>query len=256
MFNGLDIVLFPLVNPDGRHYSQSQGKWWRKNRTTAYAGGDAARIGVDINRNFDFLFDVSTKFSPNAPVQVSVNPNNSTYQGPAAFSEPETRNVRWLLEQFPTTRALVDLHASGQTVIYNWSHDETQAADPAMNFMNAGYDGQRGVLGDPYMEYLPAADLALMQGLAQQFVTDAGAVRTTKYVAQQASAWTIASGTSHDYAYSRHLTPARPPQAKVYGFAVEWGDRIDLTWNEMLPVIGDVCAGLVGFCVAASATVP
>ena len=70
LLNGLHLMVFPLVNPDGRAYSQLhdpvQGDaGWRKNRNPANNGGNDACDGVDLNRNYDFLFDLS-KFAPGA----------------------------------------------------------------------------------------------------------------------------------------------------------------------------------------------
>ncbi|PYJ92866.1 MAG: hypothetical protein DME62_11045 [Verrucomicrobia bacterium] len=51
----LDVIVFPDVNPDGRNYSQNTYPMWRKNRNPASSGGQASKIGVDPNRNYDFL---------------------------------------------------------------------------------------------------------------------------------------------------------------------------------------------------------
>jgi murein tripeptide amidase MpaA len=48
----IDVVVFPQVNPDGRHFSMERYPWWRKNRRPAPKGGGSKSIGVDINRNF------------------------------------------------------------------------------------------------------------------------------------------------------------------------------------------------------------
>src|SRR6266851_4471482 len=53
--NALDIVVFPQANPDGRNYSMNVDAMWRKNRRTA-APNSAACPGVDVNRNYDFLW--------------------------------------------------------------------------------------------------------------------------------------------------------------------------------------------------------
>ena len=96
LLNGLHLVVFPLVNPDGRNYSQLHDAvhtdgGWRKNRNPAYNGGNDACDGVDLNRNYDFLFDLS-KFAPGSHVTdyTSTNPCDLTYQGPHPFTEPET----------------------------------------------------------------------------------------------------------------------------------------------------------------------
>src|SRR5215213_3617201 len=61
------IVFFPLVNPDGVRYDQKTDSLWRKNRNPADATpGNDATIGIDINRNYDFLWDFRRHFDPTA----------------------------------------------------------------------------------------------------------------------------------------------------------------------------------------------
>lgn len=245
-----DVVIFPLVNPDGRHHSQTAigDVQWRKNRNPAHSGGDPARVGVDINRNFDFLFDLAA-FDAGAGVSSSEDTAYSTYQGPHPFSEAETKNVRWLFDQFPAVRWFVDLHCVGQVIRYVWSDDDAQAHTVSMNFRNPQHDGQRGVSAGGYGEFLATADETRLQALAQRFVDDVQAVHGTLYSAGPAFELTPYSGTSHDYAYSRHLRDSS--QRKVLSFYIEWG-TIDYQplWSDMVPVIVEVSAGLIGFCLA------
>ena len=51
VMEAMSVFVYPCVNPDGRHFSQTADAQWRKNRRPN-AGGC---VGVDINRNFDFL---------------------------------------------------------------------------------------------------------------------------------------------------------------------------------------------------------
>ncbi len=130
-----DVVVFPDQNPDGRAYSMaaapgSQQSMWRKNRNTASSSGNPARIGVDINRNYDFLWDYTTAFHPNVS-PASNNPGIDTYHGTGPFSEPETRNAQWLVDRFPRASYFVDVHAYSGLVLYPWGDDEDQTTDPA-----------------------------------------------------------------------------------------------------------------------------
>src|SRR5258706_12479655 len=54
--NTLDIIVFPQANPDGRNHSMNVDTMWRKNRRTA-APNSSSCTGVDINRNYDFLWN-------------------------------------------------------------------------------------------------------------------------------------------------------------------------------------------------------
>ena len=93
--NGLDIFMLPLVNPDGRNFCLMPGgdPWWRKNRSNH--PGLVCR-GVDLNRNYDFLWS--------SGIGTSNNSCSDVFKGPAAFSEPETRNVRWMIDTFTESR--------------------------------------------------------------------------------------------------------------------------------------------------------
>jgi murein tripeptide amidase MpaA len=251
LLNTLHIVVFPLVNPDGRHHSQTVDAMWRKNRNPAYsAGGGPGCTGVDINRNYDFLFDFTTAFAGASGVSVSANPcDYQVYHGPSPFSEAETQNVKWLIDSFPRTRWFVDVHSYSQDMLYNWGDDENQSTTPAMNFMNPAFNGQRGVGADAYREFIPSDDLAVIQSLSGRFVSDLHAVRGISYTSMPSYSLYPTSGASDDYVYSRHL--ADPSKAKIFGFVVEWGTEFQPPWPEMENVIKDVTAGLIGFCSAA-----
>ena len=103
--NTLDIVVFPQANPDGRNYSMTVDPMWRKNRRTQAPNsshGDC--VGVDINRNYDFLWDFLKYFNPMAPVATSDKPcDPEVYCGPSAFSNerPGTQSGFSQLPQYP-----------------------------------------------------------------------------------------------------------------------------------------------------------
>src|SRR3954470_13683450 len=62
----LDLYVFACVNPDGRVHSQTTEALWRKNRRP-----NGGCVGVDVNRNFDFLWDHTTKFAADSGVNTS-----------------------------------------------------------------------------------------------------------------------------------------------------------------------------------------
>src|SRR5262249_22552178 len=104
--DSLDIIVFPQANPDGRNYSMLVDPMWRKNRRIA-TPNSATCPGVDLNRNFDFLWHFPTYFDPTSAPNNSLDPcdppdpDNGTYIGPAAFSEPESTNAAWIFDRFP-----------------------------------------------------------------------------------------------------------------------------------------------------------
>jgi murein tripeptide amidase MpaA len=240
----LDILVFPQANPDGRYYSMNVDCLWRKNRRPAPAGSPQC-VGVDLNRNYDFLWDFRRHYSSAATVATSTDPCNDFYFGVSGFSEPETKNARWIVEQFAGTRFFIDLHSAGQQILYRWGDDEDQSVDPAMNFMNPDHDSNRGVDGS-YKEYIPADDLATSTSLATLLQSAIKAVRGTDYTVGPSYGLYPTSGTSEDYFYSRHFTDASKP--KIITFTVEWGDQFHPPYAEMSHIIDEVTAGLLAFC--------
>jgi carboxypeptidase T len=248
----LDIIVFPQANPDGRHYSMTGGSplaaAWRKNLRTA-APNSIMCTGVDINRNFDFLWDFATHFAAGSGVATSSNPcDPELYCGPAAFSEPETQNCKWIFDTYPAINAFVDLHSFGQTILYSWGDDESQAAPATMNFQNAMYDGLRGIPGDAYREYLPLTDRRKAFGLAVTLRTAIQAVRGTTYLVQSGFDLYHAptSGASDDYAYSRHFVD--PNLRNIIAFTIEWGTQFIPLYSDMMNIIPEITSGLVAFC--------
>jgi murein tripeptide amidase MpaA len=151
-----DVYVFAQANPDGRQYSMTREAMWRKNRRPAPAGQSATKcIGVDINRNYDFLWDYPKYFAPGSPIANSTDPcDHDVYIGPAAASEPATKNAVSMFDQHPNIRYFIDLHSYSEDILYAWGDDEDQSATPAMNFRNPTFDGKRGIKNDTaYKEY-------------------------------------------------------------------------------------------------------
>jgi murein tripeptide amidase MpaA len=249
-----NLFIYPCVNPDGRYYSQTSDNDWRKNRCPHPSGGDC--IGVDLNRNFNFLWDHLTKFSLNSDVRTSDNPcDKYIYRGTAPNSEPETQNVVWLLDSFNKIKWHIDVHSYSPFILHSWGDDQNQTTKPEQTFSNNAFDGVRGQLGDSdsntgYGEYIPPEDLKLLQQLGERMNKAVKAVRGGDYPVDQAVGLYPTSGTSDDYAFSRHLADSSKP--KVYGFTVECGRDFQPTWNEATEVILEVSAGLMEFCIATS----
>ena len=253
----LDVVIFPLVNPDGRLFSMEHYPMWRKNRRPAPRGRSRKCVGVDLNRNFPFLWDYDRHFAPGS-VDSSRNPADyETYIGPGAASEPETRNVIWLLDRFPKIGFLVDLHSYGETILHNWGTDQNQCTDARMNFRNKAFDGKRGLIHDEvYREHMPRRDELSAKRMGTAIAAAIEGVRGRKYkVAQSVGLYPTCASTD-DYAYSRHLVSRG--KGKILGFTMEWGRSRAVTpfhppYPEMRKVMREVTAGLIACCLRARA---
>ncbi|PQE19776.1 carboxypeptidase a protein [Rutstroemia sp. NJR-2017a BVV2] len=222
------IVFIPLSNPDGVAYDQSSNSCWRKNRNPKSSTGTAASVGVDLNRNFDFLWDFTTKFAASVRSSVaSTSPSAETYHGTSAFSEPETKSIKWVLDTFNKVRWFIDLHSYAGDVLYSWGSDENQSRYPTMNFLNSTYNGVRGILTDTpgsgtgYGEYTPTLEnsdnIAVATRIGAAMSTAAG----RSYSVIPSAELYPTSGASDDYSYSRHF--ANTTLNLVHGYTIEFG---------------------------------
>jgi murein tripeptide amidase MpaA len=256
----VDVIVFPDINPDGRHYSQTTYAMWRKNRNTASSGGQASRIGVDVNRNYDFLWDFNAAFAPGAQAGgtlASTSPSSDLFHGTAPFSEAETRNVRWLFDQHPHISWFVDLHSYGGDILHAWGDDANQTGEPNKNFTNPAWNGQRGLPGDTYGEYIGAGDLADVASAGSAVSAAIAGVRGETYAVAQAfflPSWGSTyptSGASDDWATGRHFADPRKKRVRAYCVEFNLVRTFFPTWAQMELIIRDVDAGLVRLCLEA-----
>lgn len=263
----LNVIVFPCVNPDGRAFDQQYDVLWRKNRNQAESAGNPQRVGVDINRNHSFLWDFRKAFNPVALTSgtlASDDPASDIYHGSAPDSEPETRNVHWLLDTYRFTRWYMDIHSYTGDLLFSWGDDTDQSQTPSMNFLNPAYDGQRGIDGG-YGEYIASVDRNLVEGTAQRVINAINAVRAGSYEAKQSvflkststSVSYPTSGAADDYGYSRHFADCT--KAKVYAYTLEFGywtgdarTSFHPAWPDMQQIITEINAGMIEFCEAAA----
>lgn len=147
------------VNPDGRYMAENfPDTYWRKNLNPTGCNIDGF-YGVDINRNFDFLW--GDEFG------ASSDPCSDEYHGTEPNSEMETQAViEYARKVFPESQRrddpekqmnealgddvmgmYIDIHSTGEYIYYPWGHrDEVSPDDDAysaiarkMSYFN-GYD--------------------------------------------------------------------------------------------------------------------
>ena len=253
-----DVYVFPQCNPDGRHYSMNSDVNWRKNRRPAPPGhNQPGCVGVDVNRNYDFLWNYPLYYDPAAPVANSTDPcDYQVYIGPSAISEPETKNAVWMFDHYANIRYFIDVHSYSEDILYSWGDDDDQTTSSSMNFQNAAYNGKRGIAGDAkYKEYIASADKTTAVGLANKMKTAIKNTRGRVYKVQQSMDLYPTAGTSDDYAFSRCFVDQN--KAKVFSYTIEWGSPNNPTpfhpaFPEMGRIIKEITAGLFAFCIAAN----
>lgn len=100
----IDVIIVPVVNPDGYEYSWDFDRFWRKNRRP---GG-----GVDLNRNWAASWGTGVAGEP---------PSSPIFPGSAPFSEPETDAVRMLVESHNVV-GFLDYHSPIALVLYPFAY--------------------------------------------------------------------------------------------------------------------------------------
>lgn len=210
ILEAMDIWLLPCVNPDGRHHVMTVDDMWRKNRRD---NPGTPCDGVDLNRNADLVWGV-------AQGQTSCSPCADIYCGPSAFSEPETRNVKHILDSERIV-SFVDVHSFSELVLYPWGHAPTQSTNPSQRFTGLPTGTCTASIPSTYAEYMHPRDVQRFRTVAGRIVADIAAVRGRRYTPQTSFALYPTTGTQGDYAYSRHI--ANPSLRKTYGFTFETG---------------------------------
>lgn len=109
LVDNVEMYFVPMINPDGYARNEftdpSGGGMHRKNRNPNH--GNTNR-GVDLNRNFSYEWGTTG---------VSFNGNDDTFPGTGPFSEPESKNMKKIAEQFGVSFAF-NAHTYGKLLLY------------------------------------------------------------------------------------------------------------------------------------------
>ena len=119
------IFFIPIVNEDSykfiaRNFEGIHGEdvlMIRKNRNVD-SSCDELTGGVDLNRNYSFMFALNDQGS-------SGNPCEEDYRGPVPFSEPETLAIKKYVDNHPNIVTGINMHSYGNAWIFpfNFVHD-------------------------------------------------------------------------------------------------------------------------------------
>jgi carboxypeptidase T len=266
----LDIIVFPDVNPDGKEYSQGGGQHlWRKNcnpTLVPYPNHEEEDFhksaGVDLNRNFDFLW-----YSGIGTVNEDNTNQSQTYRGPTPFSEPESRNVKSLFDQYKNIKCFVDIHCHVGQILMSWGHDDTQCFFPEQNFRNPEYNGKSGkyvssdsesgpeFYGESYGEYMHPLDANTVIKYGKALYEGLKAVRGREYELKPSVGLYPTSGTSQDYAFSQR-DPNDKDRVKIFAYTIEFGQRagegeegnFTPPYSVMRKIMDDIASALTELC--------
>jgi murein tripeptide amidase MpaA len=140
-----DFYFFPIVNPDGFLYTQTNDRMWRKNRQTT---SGSSCLGHDINRNWPFKWEVTGG--------ASTNPCAQDYRGTSAGSAPETQALSSFLRQVKSSQGVklyMDWHSYSQLFMtpYGYSCTAVPAKNTEFQRLAAGVVAAiRGVFGTSF----------------------------------------------------------------------------------------------------------
>jgi hypothetical protein len=231
MLESLDIWMVPCSNPDGHDYVLSTDDMWRKNRRPANGStcSDGTQpVGVDLNRNCAIVWGVIP-----ANGEVSCDPcDYQVYCGPAAFSEPESKNIEQLLSEHPID-TFADVHGYGEMILYPWGHAPDQTTDPAGNFATLQTGTCNPLPDGSYSEYIDPVDLTKFQSIGAQIASDVTKVRGRVYNVGPSLGLYPTTGTNPEYAYSRHIVDQGAH--KTYGWTIETGPTADNVADSFHP---------------------
>jgi zinc carboxypeptidase/chitobiase/beta-hexosaminidase-like protein len=136
LLDNVEVFISPNSNPDGAHYSMYDASAQRRTLVN-YCGDNGASDpaarnawGVDMNRNsgefslFDGYFGASASCT------------SDTYAGPFEYSEPETRNEKWVVDTFPNIKFSNNIHSFGGYFMWSpgaYKNDGFRTTAPAPN---------------------------------------------------------------------------------------------------------------------------
>ena len=158
ILDNVRTTVVPVVNPDGFNHSREtaagqgqegivlggRGQYWRKNRrslTDEFAGDGLGvaegpmgneypeqvrgsdAYGVDPNRNYAYTWG--------RPGSSSSDIHSQSHRGDAPFSEPESRNIAWLMTTRHVTGSLTH-HTYANEIIWPWANEMGAAPDAAL----------------------------------------------------------------------------------------------------------------------------
>uniref|UniRef100_A0A0N5CHM6 Peptidase_M14 domain-containing protein n=1 Tax=Strongyloides papillosus TaxID=174720 RepID=A0A0N5CHM6_STREA len=102
----VDVIIIPVLNPDGYEYSRREVRMWRGNRNS----DDNENCGVDLNRNYPFMWK---------------NPDGSciTFPGFYKLSEYESMYHSFYMDRNKhLIKGYITLHSYGRFILLPWSH--------------------------------------------------------------------------------------------------------------------------------------
>lgn len=172
LLDGIEMHVVPVANPDGYIFNSQTapggGGMQRKNRRQQTSCSGTAR-GVDLNRNFGYAFAADNTGS-------SGDACASTYRGSGAFSEPETRAIRDLVDGMGPFKSALSFHAYGNLLVFPCNGDGSESNIDVEDCVNNYMDMSIAATGANGYTYGTSADTVgyAVNGDAGQWLDSVG----------------------------------------------------------------------------------
>jgi carboxypeptidase T len=140
ILDSTEIYCIPMVNPDGVEAME------RTNQAPNYGfDGKSTTItsyGVDLNRNYGFLWDLP-RINPLGYMYPFIsNDQYGNFRGESPFCENETQAVKNLVDAVGQISISLSYHDYGQFMIFPWMHTSMHNPDEQL-FRSIGYEMSR-----------------------------------------------------------------------------------------------------------------
>ncbi|MEO7984373.1 MAG: M14 family zinc carboxypeptidase, partial [Bacteroidota bacterium] len=142
-----EIYIIVCMNPDGWEYNRTNspggGGGWRKNRKNI----GSSQFGVDLNRNWSVDWaNCAGAVGGTSCGSGTIDTNNDTYWGSAAFSEPETQAVRNFIRSKHIVAAN-DQHSVGPYYSLPYGRPGLHTSDPLTTMQQNWYSAIPALMG-------------------------------------------------------------------------------------------------------------
>ncbi|KAF2807181.1 uncharacterized protein BDZ99DRAFT_465111 [Mytilinidion resinicola] len=124
-----DFYIFPIVNPDGFAYTQTNDRMWRKNRQ---ANSGNSCVGRDINRNWPYVWSGSGS---------STDPCAEDYRGASQGDSTETKALKAQLDGLASGKGVemyLDFHSYSQLFMYPYGYSCTAVVANSAKYASLG----------------------------------------------------------------------------------------------------------------------
>ncbi|KAH6668222.1 hypothetical protein B0J14DRAFT_157534 [Halenospora varia] len=162
-----DFFIFPVVNPDGFLYTQTNDRLWRKNRQSV---STSTCLGRDINRNWPFQWSF--------PGGSSTNPCAQDYRGVTAGDSPENKVLVAqinALQKSQGVQLFIDVHSYSQLFMtpYGYSCDALSAKNDVYQSLAKGTSAAiTAVYGTKYVYGPICSTIYQATGTSVDYVSD------------------------------------------------------------------------------------